>query len=79
MELNKINRMICKYKITLTILSICILSSCKRDHVCSCKDYSIITGRTTEISREIIRDTKQNAKKKCSDKWCGDECGCSLE
>lgn len=66
-------------KLMLTFLFFLILTSCKRDHICSCNDYSILTKQTTEISREVIHDTKQNAKKKCGDKWCGAECGCSLK
>jgi len=66
-------------KIFLTILTVVILTSCKHDYVCSCKDFNAANGQTTEISREVIHDTKQNAKRICAVKECGDECGCALE
>jgi hypothetical protein len=68
-----------KAKITLTVLFFCILTSCKRDRTCVCTDHNILTKQTTEVSREVFHDTKKDAQKKCSDKWCGDECGCTLK
>ena len=68
-----------KAKIILTVLIFCVLTSCKRDRTCVCTEYNYLTQQTTEYSREIFHDTKKDAQKKCSAKWCGDECGCSLK
>lgn len=56
-----------------------VFLSCKRNHVCTCKELNIFTKTNSIVSTEVIHDKNSIAKEKCSTKWCGDECGCELK
>jgi hypothetical protein len=50
-----------KTKILLTILTVCSLTSCKKDYTCSCSD----PGGVFQTYK--IKDTRKKAIQKCSD------------
>ena len=50
-----------KSKLVLTILTICLLTACKKEYTCECYNPGGFEGSTQ------IRDTKKSAEQKCAD------------
>ncbi len=63
----------------LMVIGVLLLVSCKKDYNCICTRYDSITLQPKEVNYGIIHDTKKKSQKKCSEIWCGDECGCSIK